>query len=377
MKPLLPWLFLTTMIPCGLSAQDFEFLFPIPARDIEYGGNGILWSVSQHHYGMRIDLGTGEILDTVYFAIPSENDGRGVAWDGATLWYSEWDFDQIYNLDPNTGTSIRQFSSPGFGPQALAWGEGYLWHTDEYRSEIFRIDPRTGETVGSLSHPEPYQLPVALAYCNGELYTGSGYTGNIFRLDPLNGNILDFYTFQHGTMGDFACDQEYLYVGGDDGLYRLPLPTSPIEVSASLDNAWLPVAAEGDTIPMNVTTINASIDIADLPFRILLAVPGGITPKILVERNTVAHPGRTTVRMSELRITENHPSGTYELYAQWGNGYEFEGNHFLFDKLASTAGSNLKWLTSRTYPNPFNPTTVIEYNLIKAGFVSLKVFNVL
>ena len=35
-----------------------------------------------------------------------------------------------------------------------------------------------------------------------------------------------------------------------------------------------------------------------------------------------------------------------------------------------------KFELSQNYPNPFNPSTVIKFNIAKAGFVSLKVYDI-
>ncbi len=60
-------------------------------------------------------------------------------------------------------------------------------------------------------------------------------------------------------------------------------------------------------------------------------------------------------------------------------------NQLIFRKLTGTnpigIGNNQNILKdyhlAQNYPNPFNPVTKIEYNLVKAGFVSLKVYDVL
>ncbi|HTK83161.1 MAG TPA: T9SS type A sorting domain-containing protein [Bacteroidota bacterium] len=46
--------------------------------------------------------------------------------------------------------------------------------------------------------------------------------------------------------------------------------------------------------------------------------------------------------------------------------------------IADEAGSAPKtFALSQNYPNPFNPSTKIQYNIEKAGMVSLKVYNLL
>ena len=201
--------------------QTFEPLYTVPANDIGIGETGVLWSVAQIHIAYKLELATGTIIESLPLNIPANDEGRGVAWDGTSLWYSEWDFDKIYKIDISTGNVLMEFNSPGFGPQALAFGGGYLWHTDEYTDDIYKIDPANGTVVDTLPSPEPSAWFVGIAYCNGNLWLASVVTGKLYQISATTGAVITSIQFPYGTMGDITCDNSYLYISSDQQLYRM------------------------------------------------------------------------------------------------------------------------------------------------------------
>ena len=52
----------------------------------------------------------------------------------------------------------------------------------------------------------------------------------------------------------------------------------------------------------------------------------------------------------------------------WGDGTQ----PAVDDKRAQTPNFNL----NQNYPNPFNPTTTINYQLKKSGYIELKIYNI-
>ena len=76
------------------------------------------------------------------------------------------------------------------------------------------------------------------------------------------------------------------------------------------------------------------------------------------------------------RVEFSDPSGTYVIYPGFTPGavkvmIATDISDEL-DNLLPTA-----YALAQNYPNPFNPSTSIDYSLPRAGYISLKVFNVI
>ncbi len=76
------------------------------------------------------------------------------------------------------------------------------------------------------------------------------------------------------------------------------------------------------------------------------------------------------------RVEFSDPTGTYVIYPGFTPGaikvMISTAIDDEFDNLLPTA-----YALAQNYPNPFNPSTSIDYSLPRAGYISLKVFNVI
>ena len=81
-------------------------------------------------------MALGDILRS--FAAPG-TEGRGLAWDGRTLWHSDSAADLIYQIDPSDGTVIRSVATPSGLSFGLTWDGRTLWLADLTSDLIYQI----------------------------------------------------------------------------------------------------------------------------------------------------------------------------------------------------------------------------------------------
>ncbi|PKL89178.1 MAG: hypothetical protein CVV23_06290, partial [Ignavibacteriae bacterium HGW-Ignavibacteriae-2] len=72
------------------------------------------------------------------------------------------------------------------------------------------------------------------------------------------------------------------------------------------------------------------------------------------------------------RVKSANATGDYSYYSNTGKFIVADGVTSVEENIIPTV-----FAMDQNYPNPFNPTTTIQYSIPEAGFVSLKIFNIL
>ena len=94
-------------------------------------------------YLYKLDT-SGNLIDTVLAPYSPDAFPTGAAWDGSALWISDRHLQKISRVDPEDGTVLESFDSPGeWQPRGLTWADGSLWSVGgpAYGAIIYELDP--------------------------------------------------------------------------------------------------------------------------------------------------------------------------------------------------------------------------------------------
>lgn len=114
------------------------------------------------------------------FAAPGA-EGRGLAFDGTHLWYTDAGTDLLYMLDARTGRVIKTLTVPDTLPLGVTWDGAYLWVAGGTGTVIFQMDTR-GRVLKTIVTPTV--SATGMAWDGNNLWISDNTSDTILIVDP-------------------------------------------------------------------------------------------------------------------------------------------------------------------------------------------------
>ncbi|MBC8044864.1 MAG: SMP-30/gluconolactonase/LRE family protein [Rhizobacter sp.] len=283
------------------------------------------------------DGSTVSVVDSSFFA------PTGLAFDATGNLFVAGTDGKISKVTFGTsGSTTTTFASSLSDLGGLAFDKsGNLYAAQYSGNKIYKIT--SGGTVSTLV-ASGLNGPVALTFANDTLYAANFNDGNIYKVSATG--ALTFVA-DVMTLAQFALPVGYMVFSGGNLLVNVGSYTSS---TTSVGNRIYKVTLNGQTSVFSGTGVSGETN-------------GAVA--------TATYAGNNGMALS--------PTGD-TLYISEANGKRIRRITGLNASSAAPkngAKNPQGFLLEQNYPNPFNPSTVISYQLLIAGQVSLKVFDML
>jgi hypothetical protein len=216
---------------------------------------------------------------------------------------------------------------------------------------------------------------------------------------PPQADNTTIYYYLHAE-DDSGRVENHPYIGAPNAHHFKTLTANPMTVTVTPTNPPIVIPATGGTFNYSLNITNTSPISLVYDGWVTVSTPTGLDYEVLVRFNLGLAPGATLTRAMTQSIPANAPAGNYNYSVEIGQyplylvydedgfpftksaGYDFnstEGDWTLAGldetpEIASLAPHTYPTLTN--YPNPFNATTTISYELRQSGNMRLEIFDV-
>ncbi len=174
-------------------------------------GTGGLATTGSFVFISDLETSAGDAYGLVRYDVSSgQIDRFGTKAFGPRLFGSTWPESDVYELDPTTGNSIRNFKTPasGGGSAGAAFDGKYIWFiVDDTTNNLYKIDADTGTVVDTFFVGSTSNTGFeGLAYMNGLIYLLDGFIkDDIVVYDPVLRTIVNVLDVD-GINGGFGLD---------------------------------------------------------------------------------------------------------------------------------------------------------------------------
>lgn len=146
--------------------------------------------------------------------------GLGLAWsvalDGKDVWTATVS-GNIYKLDGSTGAILKELKAPSAQPWGMAFDGTSLWITDFAEKRTYALDPETGIETFSFNNPDQERGAKGLAWDGSALYLMGWTTGKIYKINT-QGKVLKTITLSEGVGGGIAWDGKAFWIPCGSGI---------------------------------------------------------------------------------------------------------------------------------------------------------------
>jgi photosystem II stability/assembly factor-like uncharacterized protein len=305
-----------------------------------------------------------DVIKSRQYILAATNDGVYRSSDNGNTWM------------PTTGSPTLSGTGGTLGPHIFAKNSSYVF-VIAWAQGIFRSgdDGQNWQQMHVGQDAVGYQDYAAMATCIGTvgetiiigrattspfgIYSssdnGNTWAGSLSRSDPIQDQFLCLYN-----------DNGKLFAGGFMGLY----------LSTDLGNSWTAqyrntVSPEGKVIGLgifrDVVSYNQSL-VAAVDFT-----------SIQISRDN----GKSWSSFSDGLISDwtfaafaIKPPYIWAITRFFGNAYRRSLTDIVTEVRKNTASLPNEYSLRRNYPNPFNPSTTIRFDIPISSFVTLKVYNI-